>query len=32
MVVVSLLSYPIFMPKSNTHHMCAHDHLFHTHG
>jgi hypothetical protein len=26
------VSYPIFMPKSNTHRICAEDDLFHTHG
>jgi hypothetical protein len=26
------VSCPIFMSKLSTHHMCAHDHLFHTHG
>jgi hypothetical protein len=26
------LSYLIFMPQSSTHHMCASDHLFYTHG
>jgi hypothetical protein len=26
------LSYPVFMTKPSTHHMCAQDHLFDTHG
>jgi hypothetical protein len=26
-----VLLYPVFKPKPSTHHMCAHDHLFHTH-
>jgi hypothetical protein len=28
----ALLSYPVLRPKSNTHSMCAQEHLFHIYG
>jgi hypothetical protein len=30
--LISLLSYPVFMPKPSTHRMYAQDQLFHTYG
>jgi hypothetical protein len=32
MALIPLLSYPVFMPKTSTHHMYAQDQLFHTYG